>query len=280
MTTPALAGPVNAPSVWPLLNQPSFVDYPPDVQSRAASLAVEVLWAMSGRRFGAAPVTVRPARRDYDAERINATDHRSGYLRGGFSTGFNAYVAYLAGSSGFLGLSCCNGSCEHQRICEISLPGPVARVLSVKLDGLVVDPSTYRVDDFTKLVKLGTLPSAVGCWPLVQDLSLSDDQVGTFSVSYVIGEDTPIGGQISAGLLALELAKAFSGKECGLPGRIRTVARQGVTAVLLDPQDFFSKNRTGLYEVDLWLRAVNPYAQVERSRVYSPDRVSSRRRTS
>ena len=40
---------------------------------------------------------------------------------------------------------------------------------------------------------------------------------------------------------------------------------------LLDPQDFLDKGRTGIYQVDLFLRTVNPDGARLRARVFSPD---------
>ena len=40
---------------------------------------------------------------------------------------------------------------------------------------------------------------------------------------------------------------------------------------LLDPQDFLDKGRTGIYEIDLMLSALNPAGALKRARVFSPD---------
>lgn len=50
----------------------------------------------------------------------------------------------------------CKGECGCGPLCELRLPGPVADITEVKIDGRVLEPDTeYRVDDFSKLVLLG-----------------------------------------------------------------------------------------------------------------------------
>lgn len=63
---------------------------------------------------------------------------------------------------------------------------------------------------------------------------------------------------------------------CRLPERVTSVNRQGVSWTLIDPQDFLDNGRTGIYEVDLAMRAIG--SNRARVRVFSqehppPDRL-------
>ena len=56
-----------------------------------------------------------------------------------------------------------------------------------------------------------------------------------------------------------------------LPKRVTNVTRQGLSMVVLDPMDFLDDGKTGVYEVDLFLKAYNPAKLQRRATVMSPD---------
>jgi hypothetical protein len=92
----------------------------------------------------------------------------------------------------------------------------------------------------------------------------------TWQVDYLLGQPVPIGGQIAAGVLACELAKAAcSDGSCQLPQRIQTITRQGVTIAMIDSFDDVSHGATGIWIIDSWVSSIvnTPVP----SRVYSPD---------
>jgi hypothetical protein len=109
------------------------------------------------------------------------------------------------------------------------------------------------------------------CWPSCQDPSVPDTEEGTFSVTYRPGRVLPVAGQIAAGKLAGEFLKACAGSSCALPAQISSLSRQGVDVEFVDPATVFDNGRTGIYEVDLFINAVNPAGMRRRSRVMSPD---------
>ncbi|MBT2226259.1 hypothetical protein [Nonomuraea sp. NEAU-A123] len=162
----------------------------------------------------------------------------------------------------------CLTDCSCGPMCEIVLPGPVDSVVEVRLDGDIVSAADYLVYDHRKLVRRDT----AACWPTCQDLTLPPSEVGTFAVTYRQGIPVPRAGQLAAGVYACELLKACMGQTCRLPKRVTSITREGVTLALLDPMDMLDKGRTGLYEVDAWLSAVNPNGLRQGARVYSPDR--------
>lgn len=208
---------------------------------------MEVLWALSGRRFGPCPVTVRPC----------------------VGGGCPDPCGYPPGVAFWVNVSCgcgyrCGGGCGPRY--EISLPGPVHAVTEVKIDGAVLVSSAYRVSNRRSLIRQDG-----GVWPPTQAYQLPDGQPNTWSVSYLRGDPVPAAGNYAAGTLAVEIAKACQGSKCKLPQRVQSISRQGVELALLDPMDFLDEGRTGLPDVDQWLAAVNPQKHQYRPRVYSPD---------
>lgn len=148
--------------------------------------------------------------------------------------------------------------CKHDRV---RLRGwPVVSIESVTIDGVDLGASEYQVEDFAELVRVdGT------AWP------------AEFNVAYSFGQDPPQEGVTAAAVLACELAKACdpdgigAGSQCRLPKRVQSVTRQGVSMVFLDPFDFLNEGKTGLYEVDQFLKSANPNGLQQRPYLWSPD---------
>jgi hypothetical protein len=88
----------------------------------------------------------------------------------------------------------------------------------------------------------------------------------------------PIAGKMAARKLAIEFARLWSGDEsCELPQRVTSVSRQGVSYTILDNQEFIDELRTGLYEIDLFLKVANPDNARRKSKVFSVDTPRARR---
>lgn len=97
-------------------------------------------------------------------------------------------------------------------------------------------------------------------------------------VSYTYGTLPPAAGRLAARRLANELVLAYSSSDqCQLPDRVTSVTRQGMSYTILDSQDFLENGRTGIYEIDLFLKSVNPMKANKKSRVFSPDLPRARR---
>jgi hypothetical protein len=83
---------------------------------------------------------------------------------------------------------------------------------------------------------------------------------------------------MAARKLAIEFARLWSGDEmCELPQRVTSVSRQGVSYTILDNQEFIDELRTGLYEIDLFLKVTNPDNARRKSKVFSVDTPRARR---
>lgn len=168
------------------------------------------------------------------------------------------------------------GLCGCSGLSQVTLGRyPVRDIVEVVVDGAVVSPSAYRVDDFRWLVRTdGT------SWPCCQNLRLPSTDDGTWEVTFSYGAEPPPGGVDVAVALGCELALARCGSsKCRLPQRVQSITRQGTSMVLLDPMQFLDQGRTGLYEVDLWLSAVAPKRRTA-AVVASPDIGPATRRTS
>jgi hypothetical protein len=146
----------------------------------------------------------------------------------------------------------------------LALPGPAMAVYEVLVDGVALAPSAYRLSG-DQLVRADGQP-----WPTCQDLLALPSTKGTWQVTYDRGTPVPVGGQIAAGMLAMELAKAACrDSTCQLPQRIQTITRQGVTIGMLDPFDGLEKGFTGIWLIDSWITSITK-PQLG-GRVYSPD---------
>lgn len=260
---PTEEGPCN----WPveLDCAPDWATYPPGVQSAAAAWATYILWSLTGRRYGPCSITIRPC--------------------GPKCLGPNGYLTFPvnSGSTSSAGMpwmipwidngvwrNCgCAGGCTCSATCEVALPGPVAFIDEVTIDGVVLDPSAYRLDSLRGIPVL--VRTDGGCWPDCQDMDADVTEVGSFAITYQRGTLVPRAGQIAAGLLAAEFAKACVGQDCALPQQLSSLSRNGVEVTVVDPATLVDNGLTGIANVDLWIRAVNPTAKAQRSRVYSSD---------
>lgn len=260
----ALGDPVvPGPCSWPIDTTciSGWDTYTNEQRSRAISWATFVLDALTGHQFSQCPITVRPC-----GPTCRLQTNYMTYPVGAPSPNVPGpwMVPYVANGTW---VNCaCSGGCDCAPACRVDLGIPVAEVTEVKVDGLVLDPSAYQlVGQWLARVDSGT------CWPACQDPSVPDTEEGTFSVTLRPGRALPVAGQIAAGYLAGEFVKACSGIACGLPAQVSSITRQGVDVEFVDPATVFEDGRTGIREVDLFIRAVNPNNLQRRPRVLSPD---------
>lgn len=204
----------------------------------AAEKASDVLFLLSGRVFpGLCEATVRPCGGGCDC--LPAP---------GWSRGGRCWVS------------------------RILLAGyPLREVSEVKIDGTVLDPAEYRLDQRRYLTRLPDVDDTLQrrrAWPRCQRLDLEDTEDGTFSVTYSYGQDPPILGRQAAAQLACQLAIVDAGGECSLPAGTTKVTRQGIT---VDVSALLAGAQTGLVFVDLFLRTYNPQGLARVPSVWSPD---------
>jgi hypothetical protein len=230
--------------------------------------ATEVLWNATAQQFGLCPVTVRPCRRDcypgvWSGPRWFAIGQWSSY--GGWPRSMWADTGWVDAACGG-----CAGGCSCTSLSEALLPAPVYDVTEVLLDGQVLAPSAYRVDDNRLLVRVDG-----GMWPACQDLALPATAAGTWQVSVRVGQPVPVLGRQAVGELACEMAKACAGEDCLLPANVVSLVRQGVS-VQFPARDAASLAARG-YFGGLFVQTFNPHKLPGRPAVYDVDGPGFRR---
>lgn len=215
-----------------------------DALEAAAVAASEVLFALSGRlyRGTCGPVTVRPC-----------------------GVGSSCFVP---------GRSDRVQSCGCDPLSTVLLPGyPVLEIGLVKLDGEIIAPGEYRLDDRRKLVRLADEEGNRQFWPACQRLDLADTEERTFSVTYYYGVAPPALGVQAAAQLGCELYRSCSGEggECSLPQGTTRITRQGITIERGVLAAFIAGAQTGLVSVDAFLVAFGLGGAQRRPAVWSPD---------
>lgn len=145
----------------------------------------------------------------------------------------------------------------------VRLPStPVVSVDEVLAGGDTVDPGFYECDTAGLLRRTDFQP-----WPCD----------GSLLVTFTHGLETPEGGRRAAVSLAMEIVKARAGDGSCRLRNFQTITREGVTMAAVNLRDALSSGLTGLYEVDLWLKSVNPNAMRRRGGAWTPDWGRSRR---
>lgn len=143
--------------------------------------------------------------------------------------------------------------------------GPVRKVLEVVELGAVVPQSSYTLRDNSFIKKKNNLP-----W-IMNDFT-------ELLVTYEYGAKPPKAGKQAAIRLANEFLLFESNDDrCALPAAVTSIQRQGVSVTVLDPQEFLMQGRTGIYEVDLFIRTANPKKALKKSKLYVPGRVRGER---
>lgn len=209
----------------------------------ATSLGWTTLQTLTAGQIALCPITVRPCR---------------GWGRGG-----SYLIAPILGPAGapfwplFVDGGAVNILCGHRDGCEcewvqeIVLPGPVGVIDNVTIDGEVLDPSAYRLDNNNKLVRQDG-----GAWPYWQNFNLPLGEVGTFSVTYFNGFSSDLLVRYAAGVLATEYLLAVQNQQCRLPAGLTQIVRQGMTMEV--NADIMNDGLTGIPEVDAVTARFNP----------------------
>lgn len=259
----------------------SLASLTPQMAAIVERAAISYLWNWTRRQFGTCTVQIRPCR-----DQCNSlwTTYRG---RGWPTTN----LPWFEGSPGPLnpaliggqwynlpcGGGCPQDDCSCQYVPTVDLAGPVASVTEVRLNGAILDPSAYRVDNYRYLIRTDG-----GDWPVCQNMvsdPLTDDD--TFLVTYEIGVEVPAGGELAAGVLACQMAKAAcNDKSCQLPQRIQQMTRQQVQVTVLDNYgSMYQYGTTGIWVVDSWVSSIMASNRQTGMRVASPDVRPVRRTT-
>lgn len=225
--------------------------------------ASELLYILSGRQFpGICTQTVRPQRASCGCWQVLSRGHIVAPVQWEWIGG-----SWWAESESFQGYGC--GSLHAVR-----LAGYVQAITQVRISGVVVDPTTYRVDQNEWLVRLTDPATGVNPgWPACQDMSLPDGAAGTFDVTYQWGRTPPLAGVRAAAMLAWQLYlldNPDSKGKCKLPAGWTSITRQGITITRSDIQKLATEG-TGIVGIDAFLNTANPGGMDRPPAVYSRD---------
>lgn len=242
--------------------------------------ASEILFQLSGRVYaGLCEKTVRPCRVDCGC---GFQVLSRGYVVGPWDWGIGGPWGW-AGSFWSCGDS---DPCGCEPLSRVLLSGyPVREITQVKIDGDIVDPATYRLDNHRWLTRVRNPadPDTVLMWPSCQALDLPDTENGTFSVTYTYGQNPGLLGAQAAGVLACQLYQLCvqgSSGECEIPMNAVRVTRLGVTLDRTAAISWFYGRKgtgadagwhTGITLVDAFLNSINPKGAQQRPKTWSPD---------
>lgn len=227
------------PIIWPPTNSKSGVD--PEVIEYAEVLARRALHILTAGRLGGETITVKP--------------FRDCMWQKGYYWGSRFFWGYPSAYHLKRGVSLARNLIE--------LEGPVGDIVSVVNDGVVLDPTTYRVEDGRYLVR-------------ADERDWSGPTRDDLEITYFRGYKVDVAGQVVTGVLAEEFLKAVTGgRKCRLPNNLTMVTRSGASYTM--STELFPNNATGITEVDTYVYSINPNMLKVAPAVYSPDLHKNRR---
>src|SRR5262245_11619813 len=122
-------------------------------RAQVEGMAVAYLWAWTLKAYRICEQVVRPCRAECRAP--STFEGWAPYARGSAGGGGPwPNPQLVAGEWTNVTCGACRGACgcPDDSFAVLRLPGPVASVSEVRLDGAVLDPDAYRVDNATLLV--------------------------------------------------------------------------------------------------------------------------------
>lgn len=265
-----------APVDWGCADEAYVEDLDPTVKLRSEALAWLTLRSLTAYQVGDCPITVRPC--DPGCGTGRSTWVEAPVVSGQTNSlpprnNTRGWWPHIDEGGNWVNTSCgCTTPCSCTYVPQVELPGPVGRVDAVTVDGVALDPTSYRVDNANQLVRVDG-----GHWPRCQDMAADCDEVGTFCVTYVRGHAASGLASYIAGVLALEYSKACTGGKCRLPSGVTQVVRNGLTFEM--GSEAFENGLTGIREVDNFVAAYNPYHLKSAPQIWSPDMTPTRTTT-
>ena len=242
--------------------------------AQAADTATTILYQKSAKQFtgNCGPVTIRPVFRPTNA------DTRGWVFAGGGGWGYG----WGASAMGNLGMPPVLALyAEYDGAVIEMYDYPINEILQVKIDGVIIPSDEYQLLSNKWLLRMrldsSFVPTQRWGWPTSQIPDLPDTQQGTFSITYMYGQDCGEGGRAAATALAAQLAIPYFGGPSQFPVRTTSITRQGVTAQIASVVDVLKTGGTGVYVADMWLSSVNPKQLSRKPRVWSPDIGKNRR---
>lgn len=127
---------------------------------------------------------------------------------------------------------------------------PIQSVDEVRLDGVEMDTTDYRLDRSKWLVRMDGQR-----WPSCNSFDLPNSSSVEIQVDATVGREPPIELKIACADLVCEMKKACNGSEqCKLPPHVRNVARRGVEIEIDDITSLFKDGLFGIPSIDIAVR--------------------------
>lgn len=222
----------------------------------SVTMASEVLYELSGRVFtGWCQSIIRPCQ-------------NSGCWGGPLGQQFLSRGHIVWSDTGWRGYDdepCACGSWLQ----KITLPGIAQSIVEVLIGGVVLAPTSYRLDPDNVLLRTDG-----GAWPICQNMAAAGDQPGAFQITYTHGYAPNEIARRAAAQLSREFYLACQGQACALPSGVVEIVRQGIR--ITRAANLFQNGATGLAMVDSFLAA---FHDCEPTYVFSPDTYPTSRRT-
>src|SRR5688572_502587 len=130
----------------------------PTIKQRSEALAWSTLAALTGYRLSLCPTLLRPCS-------LRCTG-RTWYVAPVGDNANGAFAPYIWDGSWYNGCGC-RSDCSCTSMSIVHMPTEVGGIEAVWLDGALLDPTAYRVDNGTQLVRTDG-----GVWPACQDMNL------------------------------------------------------------------------------------------------------------
>jgi len=234
----------------------------------AIAVASEVLHNAGARQHGLYPIKIRPCCSNCLPPNLNRNNR---FYWWGSTFPLVDLIDGLWYNVGVFGATnpCLVWDCGPTRVPQLDLGVTyVDSITEVKIAGVALDPSAYRLDNHRWLVRTDGQH-----WPITQDFTVDDSATGGWSVTMVVGRPpTPLGRRAATELACQLLLREVRRDKCCLPDRVTRQNRLGVTTVSSDLTAIVEKGGIGLYECDLYVANVNPSKLRAPSRVVLPRR--------
>lgn len=138
---------------------------------------------------------------------------------------------------------------------------PVHEIHSVSYGGEVLSPDEYALYN-KRFLKLRNGASwNYACNPQ------------GITVEYCYGMMPPSAGKLAAATLANEFLILYGENpnttECRIPERVKSISREGISFDMIDPMEFMDDGKTGIWEIDLFIRTSNPARAKKQPKLFS-----------
>lgn len=166
-----------------------------------------------------------------------------------------------------------NGWCGCCEIDTISLPAETVSVEQVKIDGVIISPSTYEIRflrEGMSLVRIG-VGDRPDRWPYCQKLWRPDTEEDTFSVTYTTGPPVSLVEKQAAIELAIAMIRATPNRGILAIAGADSVSGGGVVINRETGVDGVNDNIDDLPAVGFFRAKWNPYGDRIFSAGWSPE---------